>query len=76
MIVGGYTLDLYCDNVLGKEKNLFGGLNGDAHKYHEFPHNYGGETRQEAERAARKDGWTINNKAGTCLCPKCSGKRS
>jgi hypothetical protein len=75
MIVGCYSLDLYCDNVLSKDEDLFGGLNGDKHEYREFPKTYTGNTRQEAERQARKEGWMINNKTGICLCPKCSGKR-
>lgn len=63
MIVGAYSLDLYCDNE--KYKHPFGYM----------PHQYVGETYAECVREARRDGWLISNDRQKCLCPKCSGKR-
>jgi len=72
MIVRGYALDLYCENA----HELRGtGYDGDVHDYNEFPATYVGETRQECVKAARKNGWIINIKAGTCICPKCNNKK-
>lgn len=72
MIVRGYSLDLYCNNA-EKYSNMYGSGRGeDIHEFNEFPKNYFGESRQECVRAARSDGWKINLKAGTCICPKCN----
>lgn len=52
MIVGCYTLDLYCDNA------------DSLHTWHELnamPHQFTGDTRQYCYRQARKKGWTIND---------------
>lgn len=62
MIVGGYTLDLYCDRE------------SKAHEYKEFPHEYTAELGSVTRRNARRDGWVLNMKEGTAICPKCSGK--
>ena len=62
MIVGCFTLDLYCDNP----------SNDNNHEYKEFPHQYTGETRAICYRKARKQGWLIGRTK--CYCPKCSGK--
>jgi hypothetical protein len=59
MIVGGYTLDLYCD------------VENEQHSYREFPHQFYAQTKQECYREARRCGWTINDKTGFCYCPKC-----
>lgn len=72
MIVRGYSMDLYCENA----HELRGtGYGGDIHDYNEFPKTYAGETRAECVREARADGWKINIKAGTCICPKCTEQR-
>lgn len=64
MIVGGYSLDLYCDNE--ETKN---------HPYNYFPHQYAGNTRGECFRDARKDGWILNYYKNKAICPLCSGKK-
>ena len=60
MVVGGYTLDLYCDNESVE------------HPYDEFPHTFFSELGRTCRQEARKAGWTIRkNKA---YCPLCGGK--
>lgn len=68
MIVGCYTLDLYCDSYDGGPPFR----DSVVHKYQEFPHQYTGETRFECIKQARKDGWLISKKHQ--LCSKCSRK--
>lgn len=69
MIVGCYSIHLYCDNA----ENLHG-TGDDEHDFHEFPHEFTGETRGECMKEARRRGWLINLSADKALCPKCSGK--
>lgn len=69
MIVGGYTLHLYCDS--GREQPL-GTVGheraGDACLL-SYPDEYNGETRAECVRLARARGWRITK--GRQLCPRC-----
>lgn len=67
MIVGCYTLDLYC----AKQGEYDDGI----HEYKEFPHEYTSELGTKARWKARRDGWILNLKTGVALCPKCSGKQ-
>lgn len=60
MIVGCYTLDLYCD------------FENAEHPWNAFPKQFCGHTLGECKRAARKDGWTFH-KDGNARCPKCKG---
>lgn len=60
MIVGGYSLDLYCD----KENH--------EHLWNEFPHKYTGEFGSDCRAQARRDGWKL--KAYVAICPKCAKK--
>lgn len=62
MIVGCYTLDLYCDNDVSD------------HCRNVFSETYVGETFAECIREARSKGWIINPKKNKALCPECSGK--
>lgn len=62
MIVGCYTLDLYCDRE------------SEAHEYNEFPHQFMHELGSKARVKARRAGWILNTEEGTAVCPKCSGK--
>jgi len=64
MRVGGYTLDLYCDNEKPGPDDI--------HGYKEFPHQYYAEHGSQCLRAARADGWKFGKDKD--LCPKCSGK--
>jgi len=60
MIVGGYTLDLYCD-CCPKEKNDAWSTNP--------PHQYAAINLKMCMKWARKDGWSFRKKM--CRCPKC-----
>lgn len=71
MIVGGYKLDLYCDNEIDepydeKPYDKWG------HHFQEFPHTFTDEYGSKCRSEARKKGWLIRR--GKALCPKCSGK--
>lgn len=59
MIVGCYSLDLYCDNEAGP------------HKYDEFPAVYTAQTGSKCRRLARKDGWKLDINGGKAACPRC-----
>jgi len=62
MIVGCYTLDLYCEND--------GQYPDGIHSYDEFPHTYSHENGSQCRSAARKDGWKLTQ--GKAICPKCT----
>lgn len=64
MIVGCYTLDLYCDNAKPQD-----GI----HEWNEFPHQFFDEFGSTCRSNARKAGWLLSEKRA--LCPKCSGKK-
>ncbi len=67
MIVGGYTLDLYCD----------GDYPGHAHGWIDiedvnrgtFPVQFVGRSERECKAEARKHGWRLRN--SKVLCPMC-----
>ena len=68
VMVGGYTLDLYCDNPKCKnhidKKNL----------RYDGPDQFTGETFSQCKRKAKKGGWVFSDD-GTILCPRCAGRR-
>lgn len=64
MIVGVYSLDLYCENE--------GEYNDGIHPFRYLLHSYVGETRQECFRKARANGWKLNFRKGTAICPICT----
>jgi hypothetical protein len=68
-MVGGYTLDLYCDFCPSRRK---------AYSADSFAQ-YVAETYAECVRLARADGWVVNRRGkrkhngaglGRCVCPK------
>ena len=68
MIVGGYSLDLYCENsgpILATGKDAHG------HNYSEFPHQFFGEYGRECRAEARRKGWKLLPD-GQAYCPKCT----
>lgn len=76
MIVGGYTLDLYCD----RELPIWYGLNGEPfiageqHRWRSEGSRAGsfyGETFAECKRAAQKSGWAFHRNR-TVTCPDCA----
>lgn len=72
MIVGGYSLFLYCrsgsvgshDGCKGPQSFVLG----------QSRHEFTGATEAQCKRAARKSGWTFH-RDGDVSCPWCSGNR-
>lgn len=69
MIVGGYTIHLYCDDPrhdaeyilsLGRAEYLDATFNGN--------------TYNDCARQARKKGWILSHNRQSCICPNHSGK--
>ena len=80
MIVGSYSLHLYCDNTK---------WHGDCLHLHVVTENqkltnegyrggfaeYIGQTYGECVRYARKDGWVVAHDQSTAYCPRCKKRR-
>ena len=64
MIVGGYSLDLYCDEVGCKDHER------------NWPVNFYGQTYSECARLARKAGWDISRKDNIATCPACRKRKA
>ena len=62
MIVGCYSLDLYCDNE-------------DAHIHEHYSFEATGRSRAQCLRAAKRAGWAVDSRKRTVRCPKCKGKK-
>lgn len=65
MIVGCYTMDLYCDGAADCKKAA-------ANHQGSAPGQFTGETRAEASRDATLAGWRLDHKKGFALCPACN----
>lgn len=72
MWVGGYRLDLYCENYTAKGP-WDGNRDAHGHEYDEFPHVYTDEFGSRCRADARKDGWVLTSDS-KAYCPKCSKK--
>lgn len=67
MIVGCYSLHLYCDFGKGPEGDqTHGGV-----RFLEFPHEFTGKTESACLKEARKAGWKIYPAQRKAKCPKC-----
>lgn len=67
MIVGCYSVDLYCDNTEGKKCPS---------PWSSFPWVYTGETQGECLRQARKAGWRFSReRPRKAYCPKCKRRK-
>ncbi len=64
MIVGAFTLDLYCDCCKPYERSPKSFRRGP------HPEQFVGQTERECMQAARKEGWTF--RTGFARCRKCS----
>jgi hypothetical protein len=65
VIVGGYELHLYCDGA---------GCRNGLYRRHPANSEYtGSESRAQAWKQARADGWRLM-KDGRCLCTRCRAK--
>ncbi len=70
MIVGCYSMDLYCENAEASSTVCRVGWG-----YH-GPPVYTGRTEAECIRQARGDGWLItNDRPRKAYCPKCAKTR-
>jgi hypothetical protein len=71
MIVGGYTLMLYCDNDI--HPNGFVDLDSTLKAEGEFTFD-GPKSYSTVRKMARQAGWKLK-KDGSCLCPDCNKRR-
>ena len=71
MMVGCYSLDLYCDNEATRWAD---GSDEHGHAFGSFPWQYTDETGSACRARARAAGWKINIKTGAALCPQCAKK--
>ncbi len=62
MIVGAYTLDLYCD------------LPGNHSRWDPAFEQYVAQAGSTCRQDARRDGWKLNLRYGVAVCPACAGK--
>lgn len=70
MIVGGYSLDLYCDHPEHDQWYRLKRGNTGSCDAQIFGETYGGCAQQ-----ARRRGWMLSRDGMRCLCPEHSGKR-
>ena len=78
MIVGCFTLHLYCDSPEHKRTDEdFKYLSQQASRIWDSMHpgEFTGETRHDCVRAARKAGWVLKAKANRAICPIHNNKR-
>ena len=69
VIVGCYSLDLYCDaEGCTTPRPHLGDRSCGPHA--EYTHELGAECR----RRARKAGWVLNVREGTAVCPTCAAR--
>ena len=64
MIVGCYSLDLYCEN-----EELH------ANEYPILVFNSTGRSRAQCLRYAKRAGWSVDLKRRIARCPQCKGKK-
>jgi hypothetical protein len=70
MIVGAYTLLLYCDNK-DKHTHLESGRYYLIENWIYICNEFIGETYSEAVKDAREYGWLVNRNKDKCLCKYC-----
>jgi hypothetical protein len=68
VIIGGYTLDLYCDSGASRHKN--GWIDTGDIRRGRFPIQFVGEFGSQCRRAARSAGWLLK-RDGRAVCPEC-----
>jgi hypothetical protein len=71
VIVGGYSLHLYCRYDASSTGRDAGTVQ---HPYDYFPHQYAGKTEADCMTQARQDGWVFNRDHDV-TCPLCARKR-
>lgn len=73
MIVGGYSLHLYCDGDPGCPTRLSSARASGMSTESRAPFEADASSGAKAEKIARRAGWTLR-RDGSCLCPACSAK--
>lgn len=72
MIVGCYSLDLYCVHerlpIVFTDEVPVG-----SHRHGEFPHTFDAPNEATCRKQARARGWRFIN--GDVLCPRCAGAK-
>lgn len=69
MIIGCYTLDLYCD---GDPECKYSMTNSPGCR--NMSAQFTAETGSECRRLAREEGWILNLQEQTTVCPSCAKK--
>ena len=78
MIVGAYSLDLYCDRcnpagaVLYGEDQVIRDPGQVSVEEHRGFADYVGTDRAHCYRMARRNGWKLRLREGHCICPTCT----
>jgi len=70
-VVGGYSLDLYCDNASAKLVYSDSVAPGE-HRHDEFPRQYYGELGATCRAKAKKAGWRWSDDHTVAVCPRCA----
>jgi hypothetical protein len=71
MIVGCYSLDLYCS--IPRPQHLNQWIDIDDVRRGKFPMQFTGATERQCKAKARKQGWIF--KGGDVICPDCAARR-
>lgn len=72
MIVGGYTMDLYCDNDVEQPWYTKGHSKPGDYGTETYPDTYYAQTRAQCIKMARKAGWTFRRDGTLDKCPTCN----
>jgi hypothetical protein len=70
MIMGCYSLHLYCDNY--SQSSVGRG----EHAFLEFPHEFTAELGSTCRKEAKEMGWTFNRQKDIAVCPKCNKRKA
>lgn len=83
MIVGGYSMHLYCENERTDGNHHRSNVDGNCYLsywtpntgYNDVKYEFTGETFMQCVRGARRYGWLIDVKERTAYCPFCNPKK-
>lgn len=74
-ITGGYTLDLYCDNLNIEPGDISDGVHSFGYRIEDHSQaQYVGERGESCRNQARRAGWKLKVSTGSAICPVCNGK--
>lgn len=71
MIVGCYTMDLYCEVHYSENEmeKVYAFAKRNLMYRHNKVHQFTGPTEANCNKQARADGWKLDLKTGQCWCP-------